>query len=277
VSDWLVNAGGSIPLKSAERFRLLSLHFISLGSGSNGNATLVRVADTLLLVDAGFSAKALCDRMSSVGISAEDLTAILISHEHSDHVKGVSVLARKYQIPVWLTRGTFNRLKDVKLPVVDFFHPHASFCIGDAEVSPYPIPHDAAEPCQFVVSDGSRRFAIATDLGFVTPYVRQHLRGVDALLLESNYDGDMLKNGSYPFALRGRIDGRYGHLSNDQAAEFASSVEHAGLQRLYLGHLSENNNTPDCAYTAVANRLQRGGDNVQVLKRAEAGEWFEVA
>ncbi len=261
----------------SSRDQQVSLQFISLGSGSNGNATLVRVADTLLLIDAGFSAKALCDRMQSVGVSADDLTAILISHEHSDHVKGVSVLARKYNIPVWLTRGTFKRLKDPKLPEVEFIHPHGSFCLGDAKVSPFPIPHDAAEPCQFVVSDGSRRFAVATDMGFVTPYVREQLSGIDALLLESNYDGDMLKNGSYPYALRGRIDGRYGHLSNEQAADFARSLEHSGLQRLYLGHLSGNNNTPDCAYATVADRLQRGGDDLHVLQRTRVGEWFEVA
>ncbi len=255
----------------------LSLHFISLGSGSNGNATLVRVADTLLLIDAGFSAKALCERMQSIGVSPDDLTAILISHEHSDHVKGVSVLARKYHIPVWLTRGTYKRLKDRNLPSVEFIHPHGSFCLGEAKVSPFPIPHDAAEPCQFVIGDGNRRFAVATDMGFVTPHVREHLRNIDALLLESNYDAEMLKNGSYPHALRGRIDGRYGHLSNQQAAEFAQSLEHSGLQRLYLGHLSENNNTPDCAYAAVADRLQRGGDDLRVLQRTRVGEWFEVA
>jgi len=215
--------------------------------------------NTLLLIDAGFSAKALSDRMQSIGVSADDLTAILISHEHSDHVKGVSVLARKHNIPVWLTRGTFKRLKDSRLPSVEFIHPHGSFCLGDAKVSPFPIPHDAAEPCQFLVSDGSRRFAVATDMGFVTPYVREHLRG------------------SYPYALRGRIDGRYGHLSNEQAADFAQSLEHSGLQRLYLGHLSENNNTPDCAYATVANRLKRGDEDLHVLKRTRVGEWFEVA
>ena len=255
----------------------MSVKFVSLGSGSNGNATLVRVADTLLLIDAGFSAKALCERMQSVGVSPDDLTAILISHEHSDHVKGVAVLARRYQIPVWLTRGTFRRLKDQKLPSVEFIHPHGSFCLADAKVSPFPIPHDAAEPCQFVISDGTRRFAIATDMGFVTPYISEQLRGIDVLLLESNYDGDMLQNGSYPYALRGRIDGRYGHLSNEQAAVFAQALEHGGLQRLYLGHLSGNNNTPDCAYATVANRLQRGDDQLQVLRRSSVGEWFEVA
>lgn len=255
----------------------MSVQFVSLGSGSNGNSTLVRIGDTLLLVDAGFSAKIINERLKSIGIAAEDLTAILVSHEHSDHVKGVQVLARKYRIPVWLTRGTFRRLKDQQIPNIEFIHPHGSFCIGDAKVTPFPIPHDAAEPCQFVIGDGVRRFAIATDMGCATPWVSEQLTGVDALLLEANYDDDMLQNGSYPYALRTRIDGRYGHLSNQQSAVLAAQLEHPGLQKLFLGHLSENNNTPDCAFDSVANRLQRGGDDICVLKRAQVNEWFSLA
>ncbi len=249
---------------------------MSLGSGSNGNATLVRVRDTLLLIDAGFSAKIICQRLESIGISPNDLAAILVSHEHSDHVKGVPVMARKFGMPVWLTHGTYRRLKDKNMPVVEHFHPHGSFCIGDAKVTPFPIPHDAAEPCQFIVSDGRRRFAIATDMGCVTPYISELLEGVDALLLEANYDGQMLRNGVYPYALQSRIDGRYGHLSNEQSADLAASIEHPGLQKLFLGHLSENNNTPDSALDSVANRLRRGADDVCVLKRASVSDWFEV-
>lgn len=254
----------------------MSVQFVSLGSGSNGNSTLVRVGDTLLLVDAGFSARIITERLNSIGVAAEDLSAILVSHEHSDHVKGVPVLARKHQIPVWLTRGTFRRLKDKKIPQTEFIHPHGSFCIGDAKITPFPIPHDAAEPCQYVIGDGNKRFAIATDMGCVTPYVSEQLTGVDALLLEANYDGDMLHSGSYPYSLRSRIDGRYGHLSNDQSAVLAASLEHPGLQKLFLGHLSENNNTPDSAFDSVANRMKRGGDDICVLKRAAVSEWFCV-
>lgn len=255
----------------------MSVSFISLGSGSNGNSTLVRVADTLLLIDAGFSARIICQRLQDAGVAPEQLSAILVSHEHSDHVKGVAVLARKHHIPVWLTRGTFVRMKDNNIPNVEFIHPHGSFCIGDAKITPFPIPHDAAEPCQYIVSDGKKRFAIATDMGCVTPYVHQQLGGVDALLLEANYDHNMLQNGSYPYSLRTRIDGRYGHLSNDQSAELAAKLEHPGLQRLFLGHLSENNNTPESAFDRVANRLKKGGDDVTVLKRAALGEWFSIA
>ncbi len=255
----------------------MSVSFISLGSGSNGNSTLVRVADTLILIDAGFSARIISQRLFDAGVDPEQISAILVSHEHSDHVKGIAVLARKYHIPVWLTRGSFSRLKDQNIPKVEFIHPHGSFCIGDAKITPFPIPHDAAEPCQYIISDGVKRFAIATDMGCVTPYVHQQLSGVDALLLEANYDHTMLQNGSYPYSLRTRIDGRYGHLSNDQSAALAARLEHPGLQKLFLGHLSENNNTPQSAFESVANRLQRGGDDVAVLKRAALGDWFALS
>lgn len=255
----------------------MSVSFVSLGSGSNGNATVVRVDDTLLLIDAGFSARIICQRLFEAGIAPEQLTAILVSHEHSDHVKGVPVLARKHHIPVWLTRGTYRRMKDRNIPQVEFIHPHGSFRIGDAKITPFPIPHDAAEPCQYIIGNGKKRFAIATDMGCVTPYVHRQLSGVDALLLEANYDLNMLQNGSYPYSLRTRIDGRYGHLSNDQSAQLASQLEHPGLQQLFLGHLSENNNTPESAFARVADRLKKGGDDVTVLKRAALNDWFSIA
>ena len=222
----------------------MSLQFASLGSGSSGNATVIRIKDTVLLVDTGFSAKAITERLATLDLTPSDLTAILISHEHSDHIKGLSVLARKHELPVYLTRGSYKRLKDKNLPTVEFIHPHGSFCVGDAKITPFPVPHDAAEPCQYIIGDGKRRVAIATDMGFATEYVFEQLTGVDALLLEANYDEAMLMGGSYPWALRKRIDGNYGHLSNDQSARLAAAVEHTGLQKLCLGHLSENNNTP---------------------------------
>jgi len=255
----------------------MSVQFASLGSGSSGNATVVRVDDTLLLVDTGFSAKAITERLSTLEVDPADISAILISHEHSDHIKGLSVLARKHDIPVWLTRGTYEALKDKNLPKVEFIHPHGCFCIDDAKVTPFPVPHDAAEPCQYIIGDGKRRVAIATDMGFVTEYIFEQLSGVDALLLEANYDGHLLSTGSYPWAFRKRIDGNYGHLSNEQSAVLASALEHSGLQKLCLGHLSENNNTPNTALDSVANRLRRANDDVHVLERYKSSQWFAVA
>lgn len=255
----------------------MSVSFASLGSGSNGNSTLVRVDDTLVLVDAGFSARSITTRLAAAGINAADLSAIIVSHEHSDHVKGVGVLSRRFELPVWLTRGTYRRLKDQKLAAVEFIHPHGSFCIGDAKITPFPVPHDAAEPCQYIIGDGSKKLAIATDMGFATPYVQQLLSDVDALLLEANYDFNMLQSGPYPYALQNRIDGRFGHLSNDQSARLAADIEHPGLQRLFLGHLSENNNTPRSALESVASRLHRGDENVSVLRRGALNDWFSLA
>ncbi len=255
----------------------MSVSFASLGSGSNGNSTLVRVDDTLVLVDAGFSAKSIAQRLSEAGVDAADLSAIVVSHEHSDHVKGVGVLSRKFKLPVWLTRGTYRRLKDPKLSAVEFIHPHGSFRIGDAKITPFPVPHDAAEPCQYIIGDGTKKVAIATDMGFATPYVQRLLSDVDALLLEANYDLNMLQSGPYPYALQTRIDGRFGHLSNEQSASLAADIEHPGLQRLFLGHLSENNNTPRSALESVANRLRRGDEDVCVLRRGALNEWFCLA
>lgn len=255
----------------------MSVSFVSLGSGSNGNSTLVRVDDTLVLVDAGFSAKSIAERLNRAGVDVNDISAIVVSHEHSDHVKGVGVLSRKYKLPVWLTRGTYRPLKDRALSSVEFIHPHGSFRIGDAKITPFPVPHDAAEPCQYIIGDGDKKIAIATDMGFATPYVRQLLSGVDALLLEANYDFNMLQSGPYPYALQNRIDGRFGHLSNDQSAHLAADLEHPGLQQLFLGHLSENNNTPRSALESVANRLRNGDENLSVLRRAALNDWFSIA
>jgi phosphoribosyl 1,2-cyclic phosphodiesterase len=254
----------------------VTVSFASLGSGSGGNATLVRVDDTLLLVDVGFSAKEIARRMGQLGVSPEQLSAVLISHEHSDHIKGLAVLARKYRVPVWLTSGTYRRLRDTNFSGVELLHPHGSLRIGDARISVFPVPHDAAEPCQYIIGDGHRRFAVATDMGCVTPHVKEQLSGVQALLLESNYDDEMLRYGPYPPALQSRIAGSYGHLSNAQAATMIESLDHGGLQHLLLGHLSENNNSQECAYNCTAEKLGADDNRLAVLARNEVSRWFAI-
>ncbi len=254
----------------------MKVSFASLGSSSGGNATLVRVDDTLLLIDAGFSAREITRRMALLDVAPEQLAAVLISHEHSDHIKGLAVLARKYRVPVWLTSGTYRRLRDANFTGVELLHPHGSFRIGDARISAFPVPHDAAEPCQYIVGDGQRRFAVATDMGCVTPHVHEQLSGVQALLIESNYDSEMLRVGPYPPALQARIAGSYGHLSNEQAAAMIASLDHSGLQHLLLGHLSENNNTRESAYNCVAGRLGSADKRLAVLARHTASRWFAI-
>lgn len=254
----------------------MNVSFASLGSGSGGNATLVRVDDTVLLIDAGFSAREITRRMALLGAAPEQLAAILISHEHSDHIKGLAVLARKHRVPVWLTSGTYRRLRDANFGGVELLHPHGSFRIADACISAFPVPHDAAEPCQYIVGDGVRRLAVATDMGCVTPHVREQLHGVQALLIESNYDEEMLRLGPYPVALQARIAGSYGHLSNEQAAMMIETLDHGGLQHLLLGHLSENNNSRDCAYDCVASRLGCNDPRLAVLARHTVSRWFSL-
>lgn len=255
----------------------MSVEFASLGSGSNGNATLVRIDDTLLLIDVGFSAREIARRMALLGVYPEQLAAILISHEHSDHIKGLAVMARKYRVPVWLTCGTYRRLRDTNFQGVELLHPHGSYRIADARVSAFPVPHDAAEPCQYIVGDGRKRLAVATDMGCLTPHVREQLDGLEALLVETNYDDEMLRSGPYPPSLQQRIAGHYGHLSNEQAACMIQSLDHAGLEHLLLGHLSENNNSRDCAFQSVANKLQRDTHRLAVLARHTVSRWFSIS
>jgi len=252
----------------------VTIAIASLGSGSNGNATLIRVESSLLLIDAGFTARKLVARMNALGVYPEQLSAILISHEHIDHTRGLAVLARKFNIPVWLTAGTFAGLREDTIGRPELIHPHGCYRIADAQVSVFPIPHDAREPCQFIVGDGKHRIAVATDMGCVTPHVSAQLQRLDSLLIEANYDPLMLANGSYPVHLQRRISGSYGHLSNEQALALLQRIETGSLQHVLLGHLSGNNNTPQHVRNSVADFRTEAGTNVDVLSREQASDWY---
>lgn len=252
------------------------LEVASLGSGSSGNATLVRAGDTTLLVDCGFTLKESLKRMASLGVAPSDLTAVLISHEHSDHVKGIGPLSRKFGVPIYLTHGTFGRLRDDRLIAYELFHAHAPFTLGNIEVDPFPTPHDAAESCQFVFRHAGASFVVATDMGVCTPYILSKLTGVNGVLIECNYDDEMLRNGPYPYSLQQRIRGNFGHLGNTQAGPVVRSIDHPGLQWILLGHLSEKNNTEDCARGAVLASVPKSADRVEVLKQHSASRWYEI-
>lgn len=253
------------------------LRIAALGSGSSGNALLVRSDTTLLLVDCGFSLKETVARMATLGVSPADIDAVLVSHEHGDHLKGVGPLSRKHQVPVWLTHGTYHQARDNRFPIVKLFHAHEPFLIGDIGIDPFPTPHDAAESCQFVFSQRETRFANVTDLGALTPHVQQKLEGVHGLLLECNYDNEMLRNGPYPPSLQARIKSSYGHLGNDQAGELLAQLDHPAMQCILLGHLSEQNNTDEAALAAVERHLPDGVKRVTVLQQHSCSEWFEVS
>lgn len=223
------------------------LRFASLGSGSKGNATLIHAGRTRILLDCGFSVSEAERRLARLGVCAEQISALVVTHEHADHIGGVARLSRRYRLPVWLTAGTLAAVRDAEFHAVELFHAHEGFEIGDLELTPYPVPHDAREPCQFVFGDGARRLGVLTDSGHVTPHIRGLLSGCEALLIECNYDPELLRQGPYPPALKARVGGRYGHLSNQQAAELLQAIDKARLRHLIGMHVSENNNRPELA------------------------------
>ncbi len=183
------------------------MRFALLGSGSEGNALVVQSGATTLLMDCGFSLSETLVRLGRLQLQAEQLSGILVTHEHGDHIAGVAKLSRKFDIPVWMTHGTLRSQKDAfaKLSVSEI-NPHDSFSIGDIDVQPYLVPHDAAEPVQYVFGSGARKLGVLTDVGHVTPHIEAVLSGCHALILECNHDADMLQNGRYPYSLKQRVD-----------------------------------------------------------------------
>lgn len=251
------------------------LQVASLGSGSAGNALLVRSKDTLLLLDCGFTLKETTARMATLGLSPANIDGVLLSHEHGDHVRGVGPLSRKFATPVWLTHGTYHALRDNRFTHTNLISAHQPFNIGDVQIDPFPTPHDAAESCQYVFSSESVSFACVTDLGTCTPHVEQKLAGVTGLLVESNYDENMLSNGPYPPSLQARIRSDFGHLGNVQAGELVKRLDHAGLKTILLGHLSEQNNTDDAAASTMMEYLPASDTRVTVLQQHSCSAWYD--
>lgn len=252
------------------------LQVAALGSGSSGNSLLVRSARTTLLVDCGFTLKETRARLAELGLSPDTLDAVLVSHEHGDHLKGVGPLSRKHGVPVWLTHGTWQSARDRRFASINLFHAHEGFTIGDIAVDPFPTPHDAAESCQFVFESEGARFANVTDLGACTPHVQAKLAGVNGLVVECNYDPDMLRRGPYPPMLQARIRSDWGHLGNDQAGELLAKLDHAALQCILLGHLSERNNADAVAHATVCEHLTDRHERVAVLAQHRCSAWYSI-
>ena len=233
------------------------MRFASLGSGSRGNATLVEENNTLLLVDNGFSLKETCKRLASHKTQPEDIDAILVTHEHGDHIAGVGRLARKYNIPIWLTEGTRRAAEKTlcNIPQVNTFNHHQPFGIKALQIQPIAVPHDAKEPSQFVFSDGCHKLGLLTDTGSITPHIVSQLDQCDALILECNHDDQMLSNSPYPHHLKQRISGRLGHLGNHQAVELLNKIDTGKLKHLIAAHLSEENNTLDKVRTCLSSAM----------------------
>jgi phosphoribosyl 1,2-cyclic phosphodiesterase len=242
------------------------LQFSLLGSGSSGNAILVRSRRTAILIDNGLSFKQLSQRAALVGVVPEEIDAIVVTHEHGDHVQGIGVLARKVPIPIFMTPGTQANLPASlgSLAGVQLFESGDRLGVGDLDILSFSVSHDAADPVGFVVRSAGAQFGLATDLGHVSQLVKNRLAGSHALVIESNYCPEMLRTGAYPPKIQQRIRGRQGHLSNEDMCSLLHSLLHDALQHVIVVHISENNNTP-----ALVEQRVRG-----VLKSHPAGMYL---
>ena len=252
------------------------MRFASLGSGSKGNATLVTAGDTLLMVDCGFSLRETTRRLERLGIRPEQLDAILVTHEHSDHCSGVGALSRKFEIPVYLSHGTAGTGRCDGSPLLRCFNSEDSFGVGCVTIKAVTVPHDAAEPCQFLLSSGEKTLGILTDLGSVTPHVLDSFRHCHSLLLEFNHDLPMLQAGAYPPALKRRVGGDWGHLNNTQAAQLLRQLGGARQGHLVVAHISENNNSRQKAEEALLSVLDSLA-GVVWAEQALGFDWLNMA
>lgn len=259
----------------------MSLKLVSLASGSNGNATLIFSENTALLVDAGITFSRLCDELKAFGLSPSSLDGVVITHEHSDHVKAVPKLSsytRVYSHPLTVKK-IYEKVGDIK-NVADVDNYEGGFTVGDIEVAPFRIPHDAEYPLAYSFRVGEARCSVATDIGVPTLGVLRNIKDSSVVLLESNHDVNMLKEGKYPPYLKARILSDKGHLSNDSTARIVSKLSgHSEVRQLILGHISENNNTEQCAYDTVHSMLEALGDdkiNLHVATQYKRSEVFEA-
>ena len=253
------------------------MRFASLGSGSAGNALVVEVNHTRLMLDCGFSIKESLARLARLGLEPSDLSGILITHEHDDHAGGAFKFASKFNIPIWLTYGTLKmstryipEQHQLQLNVIDS---HSEFSVSDILVQPYPVPHDAREPMQCVFSDGKHKLGVLTDVGRVTPHIIEKLNACSALVLECNHDASMLQTGPYSWALKKRVGGDLGHLENSDSANLLSKLDNSRLQHILAAHLSAKNNTPELAKACLANVLGCKTDWVGIADQVEGFNW----
>lgn len=254
------------------------MRFASLGSGSEGNGLIVEAGGTAILIDCGFGVRDMRVRLARLGIDAASIAAILVTHEHGDHIRGVAPLAARHRIPVWSTFGTLAAAGERFAGTVRGFgfDSDDAFAIGALEVKPFSVPHDAREPVQFVIGDGARRLGVVTDLGVSTPHVEASLSGCDALVLECNHDAGMLADGPYPYPLKQRIGGRLGHLDNEAAAALLAALDCSRLTHVVAAHLSKQNNTPEKARAALARSLGCTPGWIGVADQAEGFAWREI-
>lgn len=230
------------------------------------------------MLDCGFSARETASRLARLDLDGEQLTAIVLTHEHGDHVSGAGVVARHYQLPIWTTPGTHRVIKDRlgEVPEINYFDPHQNFEIQDLMLQPFPVPHDASEPAQFVFSDGDQRLGILTDTGSSTPHIEEMLSGCDALVIECNHDIDMLMNGNYPESLKLRVSGSQGHLDNEMSASLVSRLETGNLQHIVAAHISEKNNETYLASDALSRAIECTPEWVAIADQELGLSWRDI-
>lgn len=260
--------------------------FCSLYSGSSGNSIYVGSEKTNILVDAGLSGKSIVGSLNEIGISPKSINGLLITHEHSDHVRGAGIISRMFNIPIYANnrtwdsmRGSLGPLKDENIKVINTEEP---FLIGDIEVKAYSIPHDASDPVGYCFLNSGRKVSIATDIGHLSQNVLNSIKGSDLVLLESNHDVEMLKVGPYPYILKRRILSDRGHLSNDDAGKAILKLMGEKFMTVVLGHLSQQNNYPELAYKTVLSILEENGVNIDkdikldLAHRSNVGTFFQI-
>ncbi len=265
-----------------------TLRYTSLGSGSEGNALLVEAVDdgqvqARVMLDCGFGLRDIMRRLAARGVAPEALDAIVVTHEHNDHVGGVLRLARRHGIAVHCTHGTWAAVsQSLGADAVDgievrYVCSHTPFTVGALSVHPFPVPHDAREPTQFVFSSGAKRLGVLTDTGCATACIVEMLGGCDGLVLECNHDPQLLARSDYPERLKRRIAGNYGHLSNEAAAALLAALDRSRLQRVHAAHLSRQNNRPELAAALLAEVLGVAADEIGIATQDEGFDWVTLA
>ena len=260
------------------------LRFKSLGSGSTGNATLVQasgIRSTTLMIDCGLGLKQLALRLAEAAATeAAMVDAIFITHEHSDHIGCARQFALRHRVPVWMSRGTYEALGSPDFDgLLHIATDGQAIDLGEFQVTPFTVPHDAREPLQLTCTDGHAKLGVLTDLGHATAHVLKHLTGCHAMLLECNHDTDLLANSSYPAFLKKRVGGPYGHLSNTAAAAIAGELAHLGLKHVVAAHLSAQNNNPNLALKALHGSFAPlwGKTELSVAHPLEGSPWIQVS
>ncbi len=252
------------------------MRFASLGSGSAGNCMVIEQAHTRLLLDCGFSANEIAKRLQALDLKPEQISGILVTHEHDDHAKGAFKFAAKFNVPVWLSHGSL-RMCERYMPAapiqINIIDSHTLFSIEDIEINPYPVPHDAREPTQFTFSDGNYKLGVLTDAGSSTAHIEHVLSGCDALVLECNHDLGMLENGPYAWTLKKRVGSRLGHLDNQSAAALLAKLDNGKLKHILAAHLSAKNNTADLAKKALSQVLNCAQDWVGIAEQESGFAW----